>query len=462
MDRSGSHSRNKYYLVPHNVSAVFTGRDNVFQELLQNCISSQNLTIQLRYVLYGLGGSGKTQVSLKFAQDYRESFWGIFCIDCSTIQTIKQGFSQISQICQIEDDLQSIRNWLSNNTEQWLLIFDNADDPSINLFNYFLVGLRGTILITTRNPECRVHQTVGSYELAGMGTEDAIDLLLKSIEATDLSPSTLREKARTITKTLGNLSLAIVQAGAIIRQNLCPIEDYYGMYQCRRRELLSRAPTQASSDYKYTVYTTWEVSVNMIESMSSEVAIHALELLRLFSFLHFDSISEEIFQKAWVNKIEQARWVLKTAVLLADSISWENSISGYDFRRSLSSHIATCLQAMTLETLFTSDIGAEGCCNVANRFARVLEESGQWQGAMQLEEKVYEARKRTLGEEHPSTLLSMGNLARSYSDLGRGQDAVQLAEKVYEARKRTLGEEHPNTLSILEFYNIALYKLHEE
>lgn len=51
---------------------------------------------------------------------------------------------------------------------------------------------------------------MGSYELADMGTEYAIDLLLKSIEADDLSPSTLREKARIIIEILGNLALAIV------------------------------------------------------------------------------------------------------------------------------------------------------------------------------------------------------------------------------------------------------------
>jgi len=65
---------------------------------------------------------------------------------------------------------------------------------------------------------------------------------------------------------------------------------------------------------------------------------------------------------------------------------------------------------------------------------------------MKLEEKVLEARKRTLGEEHTDTLVSMGNLARSYSDLSRLQDAVELEEKVLEARKRTLREEHPDTL----------------
>ena len=55
----------------------------------------------------------------------------------------------------------------------------------------------------------------------------------------------------------------------------------------------------------------------------------------------------------------------------------------------------------------------------------------------------------------------MGNLAMSHSNLGRLQDAIELGEKVLEARKRTLGEEHPGTLlSIynLEFYLTSLYK----
>jgi len=49
----------------------------------------------------------------------------------------------------------------------------------------------------------------------------------------------------------------------------------------------------------------------------------------------------------------------------------------------------------------------------------------------------------------------MGNLAASYSDLGQRQEAVQLEEKVLKARKRTLGDEHPHTLlsmGNLEFY----------
>ena len=66
---------NKHYCVPHNVSGIFTGRDDIIRKICERCLPSdtgKRLTEQKRFVLYGLGGSGKTQACLKFAQDYRE------------------------------------------------------------------------------------------------------------------------------------------------------------------------------------------------------------------------------------------------------------------------------------------------------------------------------------------------------------------------------------------------------
>ena len=42
--------------------------------------------------------------------------------------------------------------------------------------------------------------------------------------------------------------------------------------------------------------------------------------------------------------------------------------------------------------------------------------------------------------------MAMNDLAASYSDVGRRQEAMELREKVVEASQRTLGNEHPNTL----------------
>jgi Cdc6-like AAA superfamily ATPase len=63
---------NKFYTITRSVSASFTGRDEVCDQLQKACLPSHKPTRQLRFVLYGLGGSGKTQIALKFAQDFRE------------------------------------------------------------------------------------------------------------------------------------------------------------------------------------------------------------------------------------------------------------------------------------------------------------------------------------------------------------------------------------------------------
>jgi Tetratricopeptide repeat len=57
-----------------------------------------------------------------------------------------------------------------------------------------------------------------------------------------------------------------------------------------------------------------------------------------------------------------------------------------------------------------------------------------------------EIRKRVLGEKHPDTLISIGNLASTYRNQGRWKKDEELEVQVMEMRKRVLGEEHPNTL----------------
>lgn len=65
---------NEHYLVPHIVSQYFTGRNDIREQMRESLVEdlySEKLAHQM-FVLYGLGGSGKTQISLKFAQEHRE------------------------------------------------------------------------------------------------------------------------------------------------------------------------------------------------------------------------------------------------------------------------------------------------------------------------------------------------------------------------------------------------------
>ncbi|KAI5788603.1 hypothetical protein FPQ18DRAFT_262075 [Pyronema domesticum] len=93
-----------------------------------------------------------------------------------------------------------------------------------------------------------------------------------------------------------------------------------------------------------------------------------------------------------------------------------------------------------------------GMQNLAATYAEL---GGRLKEVQELEEKVLEVRRRTLGEEHPDTLRGMQNLAITYAELGgRVKEVQELREKVLEVRRRTLGEEHPDTLSSMQ--NLAI------
>jgi hypothetical protein len=66
--------RNRHFFIPQVVSSFFTGREDVSQ-LVEDSFFSSDLNSsrqQRRYIVHGIGGSGKTQFCSKFAQDHRE------------------------------------------------------------------------------------------------------------------------------------------------------------------------------------------------------------------------------------------------------------------------------------------------------------------------------------------------------------------------------------------------------
>jgi signal recognition particle GTPase len=62
--------------VPHLLSPVFTGQNEICRCLDLSLALERHAQpqVQRRFVLYGLGGSGKTQICVRFAQVYRERY----------------------------------------------------------------------------------------------------------------------------------------------------------------------------------------------------------------------------------------------------------------------------------------------------------------------------------------------------------------------------------------------------
>ncbi|KAK2594963.1 hypothetical protein QQS21_007321 [Conoideocrella luteorostrata] len=297
-------SANHHFDVPQSVSSIFTGRTAFLQELRETFIprnSRQGRQSQRRFVIHGLGGSGKTQFSSKFAQDNRDSFWGVFWIDASTPEQVKRTIGSIAERAGLEKHENSVLHWLSNLEHSWLLIIDNADDENIPLERYFPKGDGGNILVTTKNPAYKVHGNVGRryYEFLGLELDEATQLLLKASDEPAPWDSTCKQLASHITTKLGSLALAIIHAGAAIRDELCNLKNYLDYYSRSWRKI--RRTKMASSDSDASIYATWEICYTRLEQRGTEASLDALELLNMLAFLHWETISRDIFSRAMKN-----------------------------------------------------------------------------------------------------------------------------------------------------------------
>ncbi|KAK6528137.1 hypothetical protein TWF281_009388 [Arthrobotrys megalospora] len=304
---------NLHYEVPNNVSTHFTGRLDILEDMNRNILSFEDgngpSKSQRRFVLYGLGGSGKTQIALKFAEENREKFWGIFWVDATTDSTAEWSLVGIAKTARLEDQSPgAAKKWLTNLARPWLLIFDNADDPSMHLSKHFPAGNRGAILITTRNPDTR-HLATRWREVNVMPEEEAIELLLKGISnilpSSSSSSSSGRNKttsnpAKEVVRTLGYIPLAIAQAAGTIRQGICGLEKYCEVFSEKRKYLMEHRAGDDSSNYEYTAYASWEISANYLEAKGDEIAVYALNILNLLSCIHCVGLSEKMFKAVWL------------------------------------------------------------------------------------------------------------------------------------------------------------------
>lgn len=227
-------------------------------------------------------------------------------------------------------------------SQVWLLMFDNADDLKLGLTPYFPAGNRGDVIITSRNPQCQHYNTVGYREVGRLSLNDSMSLLNKIVYGTTSPSQDAAEECQKIVAALGCLALAIVQAGAYIREISCSLHDYLALYERRRGKLLQVPPKHLGTDYQYFVYTTWQVSVDMIKSKTDLASQDALRLLNFLGFYHYDHIPVQMFYNAWHQLSEGQN--------MPDHVPWRGTvIDFFVYRESVQASI-TLLTSFSLIT----------------------------------------------------------------------------------------------------------------
>ncbi|KAF6241314.1 hypothetical protein HO173_000024 [Letharia columbiana] len=293
---------NVHWMVPKRANKLFTGRTRILEKLGHSLASqppsSSASEEQKVFVIVGYGGIGKSEVCLKFANDHRQHFWGVFWIDASSEETAKQSFIDIGKLCGGKaESFEQVKTWLANICYSWILIIDNADNPDIDYAMFFPSGEKGNILLTTRNQQYRDHETVGCEDLDHLDLQDATSLLFKAAGIAESSRGDNHKAAEKVIQDLSYHTLAIVQAGAFIKLRLCSLGDYPKIFKEQKEQVLKYCPTPAQPTDR-SVFATFEISATHLESSQDQNAANALSLLQLLGFFHFQEIPELMFLRA--------------------------------------------------------------------------------------------------------------------------------------------------------------------
>jgi hypothetical protein len=261
--------------LPGLLTPCFTGRGSILDQLhniLQTPshteITKPDCVSYRRAAIYGMPGSGKTQLALKYATTYRDQYSAVFFVSAARKSTLSEGCDRIVSLLDLPErsrtepaiKVAAARTWFensrSNDGKNWLLIVDNINpdivdeddkdnsdtkDDGADLFRDFLpregIGAQGSILLTTRKPKI-AEGVVGSNPNLCIGLEkmeesEAVRLLCRaSGQASDGG------SAETIVKELGYHPLAINQAATLIKAADIGFEHFLETFRDEKDEVL--------------------------------------------------------------------------------------------------------------------------------------------------------------------------------------------------------------------------------
>jgi tetratricopeptide (TPR) repeat protein len=491
-------------MVPYDRNPYFLGRDDLLRELRQKLQETNPRKYNHRIAVYGMGGVGKTQLTIEYVHRHEKDYDNIYWISAFDQAALLSGFQEIGSrtgCLSMGTSLKSIeaaRNVLSwlRRQKNWLLVLDNLDD--ISVADGFLPAMDtgGHILITTRNPNAKNIPAEG-VEIPVFCETDAVELLRNQSEITE-ADDPFGTVAAEIVGELGYLALAIDSAAAFIRTLSLDATEFLPIYRKSRKQVLSRDPTSAHS-YPKSVAITFLLSFDKVK-IHPKYGMQASKLLQFFLFLNHDEILIDFLRAGSSGVSNELRMIIEDELVFHESLGLlqqfslirrsrangsivihrlvyavlRDEISEPEVQQCLGDVIGICnaafpknwdtlekrrlcrkFQNQVVEPAFeAATIPSQRAGIALNGIGRFLLNDGKFKDSERLNERSYDIFLKLLGNEHPNTLATMSNLASIYGGQGKLQDAADLQKRVLDATKRTKGTEHPNTLTSMN--NLAM------
>ncbi|KAK3317106.1 hypothetical protein B0H66DRAFT_576700 [Apodospora peruviana] len=414
--KSPTRSDKRHYAVPLETVHTYTERAKLSAELEQKLQTRhEKASISYAVALHGLGGAGKSQLALAYAEKHKDRYNPILWID-ATDEEAK----------------------IMPKGNQGSVIVTSRDNRSVRL----VPGTCESVHVDVMSP------------VEGLKTESALEEIQRNCDK--------------IAQRLGYLALAIDLAGAYIGNDSTPkhaLSQYLADYDRHRDELLQMDGFQGLLPTEKTVWTVWDTTLQKIRRKYSHLQPELL--LTFLAQFKGSIVQDESFRLACLGmeKVDteldgEADKVMPACLrqfLPLDKGEWDS----FRYRQScgvlrvegqwsgVTMHSLVQWRAMQSERdrpwrwWYTTFILA-ACWST---FGRMYYDEGRWSEAEKLFMQVMETRKTKLGADHPDMLTSMANLASTYRNQGRWEEAEKLYVQVMETSKTKLGADHPDMLT---------------
>ncbi|KAJ6125876.1 hypothetical protein N7471_010369 [Penicillium samsonianum] len=513
--------------VPLDLTAVpviegFLGRQDELNNLWQY-LQPTNSPSQKVAILHGLGGMGKTQLAIRFARDHKDNFTAIFWLSGKDRDTALQSLSFALNLLpeqywdretisdeDVEQRARHMLRWLAlDGNTRWLIIFDNIDQYSpfnsavgdgYDIKDFFPTTDHGSILITSRLQG--ITELGKPFPVHRLGSHDTIQLLLQS---SGLSAKNTTSKLKNnpailaLANRLDGLPLAIVVAGAFMRETGTSITEYLEYYRNSWYELQSQS--NPGRQYQQgNVLQTWMISYLEIQKRDPNAA----DLLLLLSRFDNRDIWYELVESGrhsssvpgWLKKAISSGLAFKISVKsligfsLLDAKQQEGSYAMHPVVQDWCLHIASAnknVNSMKLTELALISVGytvpsaSDRHYSELQRrlvphanYVRHQDLSGDnialWgafhglgdlysdQGKLKEAEEMYQRAlagyEKALGPDHTSTLDTVNNLGALYFQQDKLKEAEEMYQRALVGYEKALGPDHTSTLTTV--HNLGL------
>ena len=455
-------------------NAGFTGRDGLLVSVRERLLGADRAVVQ---ALHGMGGVGKTQLAIEYAHRFARTYDVAWWISAEQSGLIGDQFAALGAALgcvQAGAGIEVVQAAVLSELRargQWLLVFDNAENPAA--VGPWLPGGSGHALITSR--ERGWGEIAEPVEVDVLARPESRAILQKRV-------SGLTEAdADQLAAELGDLPLAIAQAAGFMAATGMEAAEYLGLLRSRASELLDQGTPWP---YPQSLAAATQLIADRLAGEDPAAA----ELADLCAFFAPEPIPKELFTDAphvlpaglASLASDPLAWRLTVARLVRHSLARSDRrglqmhrLTQAILRERLTPEQATATRQRTETILAASNPGdppnpitwprwaqliphllAADLADTEDYFLRSLACDACWYllvrgdfgAAYDLASDLREHWRARLGDDHTAMLVVVHYLAWALRAMGRYAAARNLDQDSLTRERRLHGDDAPNTL----------------